>query len=101
MRELVGVDDRADAADLTAGDIEREHPDHPFLGVEEERPRGAVDLDWTQRHTGDAAAETEPGDHRVGDAAAAAQRARERRRLAAAVAGEVHVASEERLQPGE
>jgi hypothetical protein len=45
VRQFVGVDDRADACDLTAGDIERRHADQPLQCVEIERSRAAVDLD--------------------------------------------------------
>src|SRR5947199_4923287 len=33
VRQLVGVDDRVDACDLTAGDVERNHADQPLLCV--------------------------------------------------------------------
>jgi len=45
VRQLVGVEDRIDAGDLTASDIERHHRDQPLLCVEKERPRATVDLD--------------------------------------------------------
>jgi hypothetical protein len=48
VRELVQVDDRADAGDLIAGDIEHHHADHPLPCVEIERSRAAVDLDGAQ-----------------------------------------------------
>src|SRR3954471_24347977 len=100
VRQLVGVDDRADAPDLTAGDVERQHADEPPLRVEVERARAAVDLD------GPYLARTpcppaEPLDHHACDAPAPAQRPRERGNLAAAVAGQLDVVSEERLETGE
>jgi hypothetical protein len=42
--ELLGLDNRADADDLTACDIERHDADQPLLCVEIERSRAAVDL---------------------------------------------------------
>src|ERR671911_456436 len=54
VRQLVGVDDRDDACDLTAGDVERQHADQPLLSVEKERSRAAVDLHGAQRHSRDA-----------------------------------------------
>ena len=56
VRQLIGVDDRVDARDLTGGDIERHHADQPLLCVEKERSRAAVDLDGTPRHAGSAVA---------------------------------------------
>jgi hypothetical protein len=47
VRQLVGVEDRADACDLTTGDIECQHADQPLPSVEKERSRAAVDLDRT------------------------------------------------------
>jgi hypothetical protein len=41
VRQLVGVDDRADARDLTVGDTECQHADQPLLFVEKERSRAA------------------------------------------------------------
>jgi hypothetical protein len=38
---------RADARDLTTGDIKRQHADQSLLSVEKERSRAAVDLDRT------------------------------------------------------
>jgi hypothetical protein len=51
VRQLIGVDDRVDACDLTAGDIERHDGDQPLLCVEKERSRAAVDFDGAERHT--------------------------------------------------
>jgi hypothetical protein len=42
VRQLVGVDDRADALDLAAGDVERHHADQPLLCLEIERSRAAA-----------------------------------------------------------
>lgn len=42
--ELFGVDNRADARDLTVGDIERDHADETPLRVLEQHPGSAVDL---------------------------------------------------------
>jgi hypothetical protein len=44
VSELVRVDDRVDALDVAARDLERHHPDQPALGVEQQRARLAVDL---------------------------------------------------------
>jgi hypothetical protein len=79
VRQLVGVGDRADARDLTAGDIERQDGDQPLLCIESERSRPAVDLDGAQRHARKARAQGDPVDLRARDAVASAQRARERR----------------------
>jgi hypothetical protein len=86
-----------DAGDLTAGDIECQHADQPLLSVEIEGSRAAVDLDGAQRHARKAGGPADPVDQRARDAVAPAQRPRERRNLAAAVAGELHVVSEQRL----
>src|SRR3954452_10532133 len=48
--QLVGVDDRVDPRDPTAGDLERHHADQPLSCVEEERSRAAVDLHEAQGH---------------------------------------------------
>jgi len=45
VRQLVGVENRADACDPPACDIEREHADQLLVSVEEEPSRAAVDLD--------------------------------------------------------
>src|SRR5438132_12254256 len=60
--QLVGVDDRADAGDLTAGDLERPDADEPLLCVEEKRSRAAVDLDRAQRQAGNLSARTRPSE---------------------------------------
>src|SRR3954452_619219 len=99
--ELVGVDDRVDARDLAVGDLERQHGDQPLVSVEIERPGTAVDLDRPYLHpraTGCAAA---PVDHRARDAVASAQRPRERGSFTASVTGQLHIVSEQRLEPGE
>jgi hypothetical protein len=99
--QLVGVDDGADAGDLSAGDLERQHAQQPLPSVEQQRPRAAVDLDGPQRHARNAG---DPGpvvDERTRDLDAPAQRPRERRNLAAAVGGQLHVVREQRLEPGE
>ena len=101
MRELVGVDNRANAPDLTARDVERHHADQSLLCVEIERSRAAVDLDGAQRHARKSGAQAEPVDQRACDAAAAVQRPRERRDLAAAVTRQLDVVGEQRLQPSE
>src|SRR5918999_551423 len=54
-----------------------------------------------QRHTRGARDPADPVDHRARDPVAPAERPRERRNLAAAVAGELHVVSEQRLQARE
>src|SRR4051812_19584114 len=100
VRQLVGVDDRADAPDLTAGDVERQHADQPPLGVEVQRSRATVDLDGSHLAR-NPCAPAEPLDHHACDAPAPAQRPRERGNLAAAVAGQRDVVSEERLETGE
>src|SRR3954464_7971261 len=100
VRELVGVDDRADAPDLTAGDVERQHADEPPLRVEVERARAAVDLDGAQLAR-NPRAPAEPLDQHARDAATPAQRPCERGNLAAAVAGQLDVVSEQRLETGE
>src|SRR5262245_66557075 len=68
---------------------------------EKERSGTAVDLDAAQRDAGNFRAQPEPADQRARDTAAAAQRLCERRRLAATVAGQLHVVSEQRLEPSE
>jgi hypothetical protein len=83
--EFVGVDDRVDAADLTAGDIERDHGNQVPSCVELQRTRTAVDLKAAQRRLRTGAAE-ERVDQRPRDPAASSQRPRERGDLAAAVA---------------
>ena len=85
MHQLVGIEDRADACDLTASDIERHHADQPLLWVDEERSRATVDLDGTQRDARKAGDQADPVDQRARDAVAPAQRPCERRNLAAAV----------------
>src|SRR5215207_1156423 len=99
--QLVGVDDRVDACDLTAGDVERHHGDQPLLCIEVERSWAAVDLDGARRYALKALAEADPADERAGDTGAAAQSARQGGDLAAAVAGQVHVVGEQRLEPSE
>ena len=101
MRQLVRVDDRADACDLAAGDIERQHAHQPLLSVEKERSRAAVDLDGAQRRARKTRGQADPVDQRARDTVAPAQRPRKRRNLAAAVAGQLHVVSEQRLEPSE
>lgn len=49
MRQLVGIDDRADGLDLTAADLEHQHAEQPLMPVEQQRSRAAVDLDGSQR----------------------------------------------------
>src|SRR5262249_42822481 len=101
VRQLVRVDDRADARDLTARDLERTHGEQPLLRVDKERSRAAVDLDGAQRDAGNSRAEAEPVEQRARDTAAAAQRARQGGRLAAAVAGPLPVVGEKRLKTWE
>src|SRR5262249_47729117 len=101
VRKLVGIDDRADAADLTADDIDRPHADQPLLCVEEEPSGTAVHLDRAPRHARSSRGQAEPVDERARDAASPTQGARERRDLAATVAGELDVVSEQRFEPGE
>jgi hypothetical protein len=101
VRQLVGVNDRADACYLTAGDVECQHADQPLLSVEEERSRAAVDLDGAQRHARKAGDLAEPVDQRARDAVAPAQRPREGRNLPAAVGGQLHVVGEQRLESSE
>ena len=91
MRQLVGVDDRADACYLSAGDVEGQNADQPLLCVEEEGSGTAVDLYGAQRQARKAGDLAEPVDQRARDAAAPAQRPREGRDLAAAVGGQLHV----------
>src|SRR5262249_32960057 len=79
---VVGGEDRVDAGDLTAGDLERHHGDQPALWVEIERSRAAVDLDGAQRHARKAGAPAGPVDQRARDPGTAVQRPRERRDLA-------------------
>src|SRR5262249_10286892 len=66
-----------------------------------ERSRAAVDLDGAERDAGKARAETEPVDQRARDAGPPAEGPLECRNLAAAVAGQLHVVSEQRLEPSE
>src|SRR5262247_3839241 len=102
MRQLVRVDDRVDAGDLTVLEIERQHPEHRVLPVEEEHARTAVDVDVTQRHTRDASEPAGPvAGHRASDPAAAAHRPGKGWSLTAAVRGQPYVMSKQRLQPGE
>jgi hypothetical protein len=65
------------------------------------RSGAAVDLDGAQRHAGGACDPAEPVDQRACDTGASAERPRERRNLAAAVARQLHVVGEQRLEPGE
>ncbi len=97
--KLVRVDNRADAPDLTAGDVERQHADEALLCVKNECSWAVVDLDGAQRHAGDARAEDQRLDQRARDAVAAAQRARQGGHLAAAVASQLNVVGEQRLEP--
>jgi hypothetical protein len=90
---------------LTAGDIERPHADQPLLFVENERSRAAVDLDEAQRHARKAGGPTDPVDQRARDTRARdtdapAQRPRERRDLAAAVASQLHIVSADHCKVG-
>src|SRR5262245_64030175 len=101
VSQLVGVDDPADAPDLTTGDVERTHADQPLLGVEKERSGIAVDLDGTQRDTGYEHDPADPVDDGASDPGAAAQRAGERGSLSAPVAGELDVVGEQSLEPGQ
>jgi hypothetical protein len=52
MCELVGVDDRADAPDLTHRDIERQHHDQALVSVENERSCAAVNVDRAPEQPG-------------------------------------------------
>src|SRR5262249_21817148 len=70
--QLVGVDDRADAGDLAAGDLEPHHREQPLLRVEIERTGAAVDLDRAQRQAPSAGAQAAPVGQRVRDTGAAA-----------------------------
>src|SRR5947209_504008 len=101
MPELVRVDDRADAPDLALGDVYCQHPDDPLLPVDIERAGPSVDLDRPYRHVRKAVGQAEPVDQAARDAIASMQRAGERWNLAAAVAGQLDVVSEQRLEPGE
>jgi hypothetical protein len=74
---------------ICAGDFERHHGEQPLLCVEVERSWAAVDLGEAQRDLGKAAHDS-VGQH-ARDTAAPAQRPRERRSLAAAVAGQLDV----------
>jgi hypothetical protein len=47
--ELVGVDDRVDAVDLTAGDVERDPGDQPLSCVEIERTVAVRTTDKSRR----------------------------------------------------
>src|SRR5262249_31090208 len=97
--QLVGVDDRADACDLTAGDLECHHGDQPLLCVEIERSRATVDLDGAQRQPRKAGAQADPVPQPACDMGAPAQRPREPPNLPAAGAVHLHVVSEKRLEP--
>src|SRR5262249_26062295 len=102
VRQLVGVDDHSDACDLTAGDIERHHADEPLLCVEKTRSRAAVDLVGAEGHARKAGNDADlVVDDRARDTGSPAQRPRERWNLAAAVGGQLHVMSEQRLEAGE
>lgn len=57
MRELIGVDDRADALDLAVGDIERDYGHQLPLLVEVKRAETSVDLESADRHPGNTPAE--------------------------------------------
>jgi hypothetical protein len=100
VRQFVGVDDRVDACDLTADDLERQYAHRPLLPVEIERARAAVDVHPAQRYARNAGAE-EGVDQRARDTIATTQRLRERRCLAAAVARQLHFVSEQRLESDE
>src|SRR5918999_4661273 len=76
VRQLVGVDDPADARDPTAGDVERQHADQSLLSVEKERSRAAVDLDGARQHARKSRYLAEKVDERARDAVAPAQRPR-------------------------
>src|SRR5919108_3740534 len=98
MAKLVGIDDRADVADLPPVDLQRHHADQPARGIDESGPRLTVDLAEAKLA---AQPRCLPGPvaNRARDAAAAAQRLCQRRGLAAAVAVEGHVLGQQRLQP--
>jgi len=100
MRQLFGVDDRADAPDLTAAEVERPHGDHPLLSVEVQHTRAAVDLDLAHRHTRNPRGLAHPAEQGASDAVAPVQRPSEWQDLAAAVAGQLDVMGEQRLEPG-
>src|SRR5262249_38103572 len=101
VRELVGVDDPADAGDLAAGDAERADANQPLLSVEHKRSRVPVDLDEPVRHVRNARDPADPADDRARDTAAPAQRPRERGSLAAPVTGERRVMREHGFEPSE
>ena len=98
--ELVRVDDRADARNLTVPDVESPDGEQPALD-EKHRARVAVDLGEPDLHLGQAAQRAQPVGEGVRDPAAAALRARERGRLAATVSDELDVVGQQRLEAGE
>src|SRR5262249_29825856 len=83
--ELIRVDNRPDALDLPASNLECPDRNQPALLIERQRPWAGVDLDKAHRHA-NALEALQPVQQRACDTAAAAQRPRERGDLSATVA---------------
>jgi uncharacterized protein (DUF1786 family) len=73
--ELVGVDNRADALNLTAADVEHHDADHPLAAVEQQRSGAAVDLGRPQVNSRDTGGDPDPVHERARDRVAPARRA--------------------------
>src|ERR1700733_1660925 len=99
--ELGRIDDRADAGDLPARDLECPHRDQATVAVEQKRAGRAVDLDRPQRRSRNAGAPPDPIDQRAGDARAPVQPAGQRGHLGTAVAGQDDVVREQGLEAGD
>jgi hypothetical protein len=92
--EFVRVDDRNHGSDLSSRDIESHHADQLSFGVERDRARLTVHLDLLQHASGNLETPFHPGHESAGDAAAAVEGSRSRRRLPAAVAAQHDVMGE-------
>jgi hypothetical protein len=97
VRELVRVHDRPDALDFPASNFECPDGNQPALFIERQRPGAGVHLDEAHGHA-NALEALQPVQQRSCDTAAAAQRPRERRDLAATVACQHDVAGEQCLK---
>jgi hypothetical protein len=82
-------------------DLQRQHADQVAGAVQHQRPRLPVDLDPAQRGARDPRALTHPGQQSPRDPVTSAQRARQRRDVAAAIAVQYDILGEQRLQRGQ
>ena len=98
MAQLLRVDDRADALDLSVGDVERERAHDVPLPVDGQGAGLAVDLHGSDREPVDALGAPHPVDQRLRDRSTSEHRAGDGPNLAAAVAVQRDIVSQHCLQ---